>query len=72
MVFRRKNYMGYNAVNPLQKDITMSLKNIIDQNHNNVTNEYGKLGIAGLVLFGWALMGSLVYTVISIIKKIRK
>jgi len=48
----------------------MSLKNIIDKNHNNISNEYGKAGTAGLVVFGWMLMGSLIYTVISIAKKI--
>jgi hypothetical protein len=48
----------------------MSLKNIVEKNNDNVNQEYGKIGNAGLVMFGWMLLGSLIYTVISIAKKI--
>ena len=64
--------MGYNSSKPTTEGHPMSLKNLIDKNHNNVSQEYGKIGTAGLVVFGWMLIGSLVYTVLSIIKKIRK
>jgi hypothetical protein len=48
----------------------MSLKNLTKKSHENAQQELNKTAFYGYMLFGWACLASIIYTGVSIIKKI--